>query len=154
MMDRDFPMNRREARILVVGLAVMAVLGILLFGGFLPGLHPTLTTSSFATIGGHQYFVESTPLHIPFAVNSTSPWNVTFHNVTFELWLTNWYSVTGGVVHGIGIEPNGTAYSFTLGATLTNGSRPSLYLSPDLSFGVWWNGGILGGVYAQLLVER
>jgi len=73
--------------------------------------------------------------------------------VTFELWLTNWYSVTGGVVHGIGTEPNGTSYPFVLGAYESNGSRPSLYLSPDFEFGVWWAGGIIGGFYVQLLVE-
>jgi hypothetical protein len=152
VLDRDYPMTRRGVVILVVGLIVMAVLGAALFGGYLPGLHPTFTLPSTRVIGGHTYNVLETPLRTPFGANSTGPWNVTFENVSFYLWLSNWYSATGGIVHGNGTEANGTTYWFVLGNLLPNGTRTMLYVSPDLAFGVYWLGGIIGGFYVQLLV--
>lgn len=151
-IDRDYPMTRRQVAILVVGLAVMAAVGITLFGGFLPGIHPNLSTD-ITSIRGIQYYDEFSALHDPLFSNSTSPWNVSFHNVTFELWLTNWYSGSGGVVHGVGTEPNGSAYAFVLGTVLPNGTREQLYLSPDLDWGAWWAGGIVGGFWVQLYVR-
>jgi hypothetical protein len=153
-MDRDFPMSRRDVGILVVGLVILMAVGIALFGGLLPGIHPNLAIPDVVTVQGHQFYVEVSPLHVPFFANQTSPWNVTFRNVTFRLWLTNWYSATGGVVHGVGTEPNGTSAAFTLGAALPNGSRVSLYLAPDFGWGVWWTGGFAGGYSVQLLVKE
>lgn len=154
VLDQDFPISRRQAQITVVGLVVMAVSGILLFGGFLPGLHPDFSAPAIVTLDGHSYYIEPTVLQVPLPVGTSSgPWNVTFHNVTFTLWLTGWYSGPGGIVHGIGTEPNGTAYPFSLGGYAANGTRANLFLSPDSAFGCAWTGGPFGGVTAQLLVE-
>jgi hypothetical protein len=152
-MDHDYPMSRQAVGVLVVGLVVMVAIGIALFGGFVPGIHPNLTAPAVVTVQGHQYYTEPTPLHIPLFTNSSGPWNVTFHNVTFELWVTNWYSATGGIVHGHGTELNGTTDSFVLGGPIPNGTRVSLYLSPDLEWGASWVGGVAGGFSAQLLVK-
>ncbi len=154
VLDQDYPIGRRQAQITVLGLVIMAIIGGLLFGGFLPGVHPDFTAPAIATLDGHQYYVEPIVLQVPLPVStSSSPWNVTFHNVTFTLWLTDWYSGPGGIVHGIGTEPNGTAYPFSLGGYATNGTRITLFLSPDYAFGGAWTGGPFGGVTAQLLVE-
>jgi hypothetical protein len=152
VMDGDYPITRRQVKLLVVGLAVMAVAGGALFGGFLPGLHPTFG-SDLITLQGHQFYEQSTPLHVPFLVNTSSPWNVSYRNVTFQFWLTNWYSVSGGVVHGIGTEVNGSSHGFVLGIASLNGSRQTLYLAPDFDWGVWWAGGLLGGFSVTLLVK-
>lgn len=146
-------MSRRELKVLAVGLAVMAAAGIALFGGFLPGVKPQFGLSGVVRVDGESYYSELTPLKIPLLVNWTTPWNVTFENVTFELWLTNWYSPLGGLVHGTGTEPGGTAYPFVLGVNPTNDSRTILYLSPDGAFGADWAGGAFGGFFVQLLVR-
>ncbi len=153
VLDRDYPPTRRDLVILAVGLSIMGIIGILLFGGFLPGLHPSFAQNSIETIDGHQYYVLQSALLTPFLANSSGPWNVTFHNVTFRLWITNWYAFTGGIVHGVGTEPNGSAYPFALGTTNPNGSRTTLYLSPDRGFGAYWTGGPFGGPEIQLLVK-
>ena len=152
-IDRDFPMTRTQRRVILVGIAVWLVVGVLLFGGFLTGVKPDFSMTGLTTIDGQSYHYENSPLRTPTFTNSTSPWNVTFFNVTFELWLTNWYSMTGGVLNGVGTEPNGTAYPFALGSPLPNGTRTTLYLSPDLVFGVAWTGGWLAGYFAQLYVR-
>lgn len=152
-IDRDFPMTRTQGRALFLGIVVWAVVGVLLFGGFLTGVKPTLSLNGLATIGDESYHLEYSPLQTPLFTNSTSPWNVTFYNVTFQLWLTDWYSMTGGVLNGVGTEPNGTAYAFVLGAPLPNGTRATFFLSPDQVFGVGWAGGWFSQAFAQLYVR-
>jgi hypothetical protein len=152
-MDKDVPMTPRDVKFLIVGLAVMVVVGIALFGGLLPGIHPNYTAPLVVTYQGHQFYAEVTPLHIPIFVNNSSPWNVTFRNVTFEIWLTNWYSGTGGIVNGIGTEMNGTSSPFSLGSQLPNGSRLTVYVAPDYGWGAAWTGGAFGGFAVQLLVK-
>lgn len=151
-MDRDFPMTRTQRQLLVIGFAVMIAAGIVLFGGFLPGLKPSLATTGLATIQGHSYHFEYSAAQYPLLRNVSNPWNVTFYNVTFELWLTHLYSITGPELHGIGTEPNGTAYTFALGQILPNGARATFFLSPDLVFAVGWTGGWTGAFLAQLYV--
>lgn len=153
VLDRDYPVSRLQVVILVVGLLVMAGIGVALFGGYLPGIHPDYAQFNVVTIDGHSYHLTQSLLHTPLFSNHTAPWNVSFENVTFELWLTDWFSVTGGVVHGIGTEPNGTAYPFVLGILAANGTRQTLYLSPDAQFGVSWRGGFVVFPYVTLLVE-
>ena len=153
-LDRDFPMTRTQRRVLLLGIAVWVVVGFLLFGGFLTGVKPSFSTSGLTTIDGWSYHYEYSPIRAPTFTNTSSPWNVTFFNVTFELWLTNWYSMTGGVLNGVGTEPNGSAYAFALGLPLSNGTRITFFLSPDLAFGVGWNGGWLSEAFAQLYVRN
>jgi hypothetical protein len=153
-IDRDVPISPLQRRILVIGLIVMATFGIALFGGLIPGLRPNYAASDVGEMGGHSYYVGSTPLRVPMSGNSTPPWNVSFHNVTFVLWLTNWNSFRGGEVHGNGTEQNGTRYTFVLGEILPNGSRTQFFLSTDRVFGAYWAGGWLGGSEIELWVEQ
>jgi hypothetical protein len=148
LFERDYPMTGPQKRALVVGLVVMAAIGIALFGGFIPGIKPNYSQPTIDTIDGHSYYVEPVLLHYPILSNSSSPWNVTFHNVSFQLEMTGWFYFTGGLVQGTGTEPNGTHYSFVLGL-LPNGSRPTLYISPDAVFGAGW----AGSLSVLLLVE-
>ena len=152
-MDRDFPIGRREARILVIGLVTMTIVGIALFGGLIPGLKPNYGAPNIASLDGVQYYQQTELLHLPVFQNTSASWNVTFRGVHFELWLTNWYSLSGGLVHGIGTEPNGSSQAFVLGTTPTNSTPDPLYLSPDGLWGVWWLGGWFGGITVQLLVK-
>ena len=153
VLDRDYPMTRRQVRVLAVGLAVMVGIGLALFGGLIPGLKPNYQEPTVVVVAGHEYFVEIVPLHVPFLTNTSAPWNVSFRNVSFELQLANWYSNTGGWVEGIGTESNGTHYPFVLGEVFPNGTRATLYVSPDSVFGASYLGGWLGGVVIHLLVE-
>jgi len=152
VLDRDYPMTGRQARVLVVGLVVMSALGIALFGGLIPGVKPNFSAPATVSIDGHLYYAEPTLLHYPLVGNATVPWNVTFHNVTFQLAMTDWSFLSGGIVRGTGTEANGTHYGFLLGI-LPNGSRPTLYISPDGGFGAAWDGGWLAPVTVLLLVE-
>ncbi len=151
-IDRDYPIGRREATVLIVGLVVMGLVGVALFGGLLPGLKPNYAAPNVTTLDGHLYYLQSSLLKAPLLSNTSAPWNVSFRNVSFTLWLTDWYSVSGGLVHGIGTESNGSASTFTLGAFM-NGSRSTLYLSPDGLWAARWSGGWLGGEFVQLMVR-
>jgi hypothetical protein len=149
VLDHDFPMTDLQRRVLVVGLLVMSAIGIALFGGFIPGLKPNYSQPTIDTINGHRYYVEPSLLHIPFLSNSSSPWSVAFHGVSFQLQMTRWSFFTGGIIAGTGTEPNGTTYSFALGH-FPNGTRTIWYFSPDNVFGADWSSGSLS---VQLLVE-
>ncbi len=152
LMDRDYPMTRRQTQVLVGGLVAMVAVGFALFGGLIPGVHLAYA-SDIVSFGGVEYYSESSVLHVPLAVNAAPPWNVSFRNVTFELWLSSWFSPTGGLVHGVGTELNGSNASFTLGNTNPNGSRQTLFVSPDLEWGIFWPGGVFGPPFVQLLVR-
>jgi hypothetical protein len=149
LFQRDYPMTGLQKRVLVVGLVVMVAIGVALFGGFIPGIKPNYSAPTIDTVEGHSYYVEPTLLHYSFLTNSTTPWNVAFHNVSFELEMTGFYYFTGGILQGTGTEPNGTHYSFALGL-FPNGTRTTLYLSPDWEFGADWSG---ASISVLLLVE-
>jgi hypothetical protein len=145
-------MTRLQARVLVIGLVVMIAIGIALFGGYIPGLKPNYSAPDIRLVDGHRYYALVTPLHYPGFTNISAPWNVSFRNVTFELQCVNWYSSTGGIVVATGTESNGTHYAFVMGQTLPNGTRSTLYLSPDRVFGASYPGGWFGGIAITLLV--
>ncbi len=149
----EFSLTRRQVRVLAVGLAVMAAVGVALFGGLIPGLAPNYSAPLVTTIAGHQYDELVVPLHPPPTSNAGPVWNVSFRNVTFELQLTDWYSSAGGIVLGKGIELDGSNYSFELGQMYPNGSRTMLYVSPDAIFGASFVGGWIGGLTLTLLVQ-
>lgn len=153
VLEQDFPMTPVQKRVLAIGFGVWLVIGVALFGGFLPGLKPSLSNTGIATIDGHPYHVIYSTVHGPLLGNHSAPWNVSFYNVSFTLWTTNWYSTSGGVLHGVGTEPNGTSYPFELGELATNGSRSTFFLAPDGEFAVGWAGGWFGGVFAVLYVR-
>lgn len=146
-------MTRIQTRVLAIGLVVMIAIGVALFGGLIPGLRPDYGGPATTFLNGHEYYVDAPVLNYPALGTSNSSMNVTFHNVTFALHLTNWYSVVGGIIHGNGTESNGTRYAFELGELLPNGTRPTLYVSPDSVFVGEWNGGWLGSPTIDLLVE-
>ena len=152
VMDRDYPMTRRAAIVMVTGLVIMAAIGVALFGGYLTGVKPSFPSTWTTTFDGHPFEATYTTLQLPLFANHTAPRNESFQNVTFQLWLTNWYSLLGGVLNGIGTEANGTAYSFALGNPLPNGTHVLVFLAPDYGFGAAWNGGLTGSVRAELLV--
>lgn len=153
-LDRDYPPSKTQVRVLFVGLAVLMVFGALLFGGLIPGLKPNYTPPATVTVDGEPYFYTSIPLNFPAILsNHTSPQSYTFHNVSFQLWVTNWYGPSGGLVHGNGTEPNGSVYSFVLGESSSPSVNASLYVSPDRLFAVSWSGGLLGGPWVLLMVR-
>ena len=99
-----------------IAFVAMAVFGIVLFGGLIPGLHPNYAEPSTIEVDGQSYYWTDYSFPWPYPpANSTAPTPVAFHNVTFHVWVTNWYSPIGGVVRGNGTEPNGTSYAFRLG---------------------------------------
>lgn len=153
-IDQDFPMTGTQAKILVVGLVVMAVFGAALFGGAIPGLKPNYTEPSTILVEGEPYYFTSVSLTPPGLLsNHTLPQPYTFHNVTFELWVTNWGSLRGGLVHGNGTEANGTSYPFLLGESVSPPVNTTLFVSPDRLFGAYWPGGLLGGTSVLLMVH-
>jgi len=153
-MDQDFPMSRTQGKVLVVGLVVMVVIGFALFGGFLPGLKPNYTPPSTVLVEGEPYYYTTVWLNSPSVFsNSTAPQPFVFHNVTFELWVTNWDSPTGGLVHGNGTERNGSVASFVLGNSVSPPMSTSLFVSSDRGFAVYWSGGFLAGPSVRLMVH-
>lgn len=152
--DHDYPMTRTQVRVLVVGLLVMAVFGAALFGGAIPGLTPNYAPPSFLELDGQPYYyttVTVAPL-LPLGT-STPPAYFPFHNVTFAIWISDWYSLTGGMVNGNGTELNGTVYSFALGVSVHPPSNVTLFVSPDHVFAVYWGGGVFGGNSVRLMVR-
>lgn len=153
-MAQDFPMTRTQAKVLIVGLVVMGAFGIALFGGAIPGLKPNYSEPSTLTLNGEQYYYETVFLSTPlFPLNTSSPQPTIFHNVTFELWVSNWYGYMGGLVRGNGTETNGTTYAFVLGESSIPPVNTTLFISPDREFAVAWPGGILGGSGVRLMVQ-
>lgn len=153
-IEGDFPMTRTQTRVLVVGLVVMASVGLALFGGWIPGIQPGSSAPSTVVIDGQTYFDEAVSLPAPFLfANTTVPQSFHFHNVTFWFWVTNWYSVSGAELHGNGTELNGTAQAFTLGLPEQPGENNTTYLSPDRVFGVSWEGSLFYENLVQIFVR-
>lgn len=152
-MDLDFPMSKRQKIALVIGLLVLGSIGAALFGGAIPGIHPNFSAPVVVTLNGHRYYAEVIPLPLPFFPQNVTPAvNITFHNVTFELQLTDWYSLYGCSLVGHGTEMNGTTYSYVLGGAQAFPEHALTWISPDNEFGLWWLGGLFGKLSAQLFV--
>jgi len=153
-MDQDFPMSPTQAKVLVVGLVVMLAVGFALFGGFVPGMKPNYAPPATLMVNGAPYYYTTVSLNLPSIINNTTtPQAFTFHNVTFQLWLTNWYSPTGGLVRGNGTERNGSVASFVLGTSEHPPVSTSLFVSPDRAFAVYWEGGVFAGTSVRLMVH-
>jgi len=124
-----------------LGFVAIAIFGIALFGGFIPGLRPNYTEPSTVDVRGLSYYWANYAFPWPYPpANTTAPSEVEFHNVTFHIWVTNWYSGTGGYVNGNGTERNGSVYTFRLGGSGLSANASTLYVSPDTEFGAAWDG--------------
>jgi hypothetical protein len=153
-IDRDFPMTGTQAKALIVGLLAMGAFGAALFGGVIPGLKPNYAEPTVVEVNGESYYFTTVSLTAPgFFQNTTSPQSFAFHNVTFALWVSNWYSPLDRLVQGNGTESNGTVYSFVLGESATPPVNTTLYVSPDRWFAVYWPGGPLAGSSVELMVH-
>ena len=153
-VDREYPMSRTQVRVLVVGLVAMAVVGMLLFGGLIPGLKPNYSEPVTVIVDGEAYYYTTVKLRSPSLLsNATTPQLFQFQNVSFYLWVTNWDSFTGGLVRGNGTEPNGTSFPFVLGQSSNPPVNANLYVSPDHRFAVSWPGGPLAGPWVRLMVH-
>lgn len=147
MMDRDFPIN---GRLTLVALVAAGAVGVALFGGYLPGLHPDYGPAGIETVDGHSYYYDTIVVPFPpIGSNTTSPEPHSFHNVTFWIWVTDWYSITGGELHGNATLANSSAYPFEFQGSEFGTGAAQVYLAPGGSVGAAWN----GGVAATLLVE-
>lgn len=147
-------MSRTQVKVLIVGLVVMGVFGVALFGGVLPGLKPNYSFPATVSVDGEPYYYTSVALNWPgFLSNFTAPQPYIFHNVSFWLWMTNWGAPMGALVHGNGTEPNGTVSSFVLGESVVPPVNTTFYLSPDRAFAVSWSGGLFGGPWVRLMVR-
>ncbi len=135
MMDRDFPMSRRQGTALVVGLVAMAGFGVALFGGWIPGLQPNYNAPAIVTYDGHSYYFEVAPFPYPiWPARSSQPANVTFHNTTVAIRAIDWYTLVGGQLVGNVTVPNGTSYPFALTHYVP------LYASPGSEVVLEWGG--------------
>lgn len=154
VMDRDYPMTRTQVKVLIVGLLIMGGIGVALFGGAIPGLKPNFSQLNVVIIDGVQYdFALAYLSHASIASNTSSPQEFLFGNVTFQLWVSNWNELSGGLVHGNGTEASGVVYSFLLGQSSSPFVNTTLFISPDREFGAYWPGGPLGGPFVHLLVR-
>ncbi|MFY9716786.1 MAG: hypothetical protein WAK40_02480 [Thermoplasmata archaeon] len=148
MMDREFPPTPLQARLTVGSLAAAGVIGLLLFGGLIPGLHPNYTPSPYATIDGRTYVWSAVTVPIPWLGGTrTPPVPEVFHNVTFTTWVTNWSLLGGTYLHGTADEQNGTLYSFSLGGYAYDTNWTSRYLAPGGAVAVDWSGGLTAYLY-------
>jgi hypothetical protein len=141
------PLTRRRVVSIVAVYAVCLAFGALLFSGNFPGIPGHFTSN--VEINGREYYSTWYPLPFPtLGSNSTPPATVTFQNVTFWLWETGWGNPQGAFVHGNGTDLNGSSYSFLLGGPALNANRTTLFVSPDGTFGAYWN----GQLFVELLV--
>jgi len=153
-MDQDFPMTGAQGKALIVGLLVMVAFGAALFGGAIPGLKPTYSEPNVVVIRGEPYDFTAVSLATPsLPLDHTSPQSFAFHNVTFALWVSQWYSLSGGLVYGNGTESNGTVYAFILGESASPPVNTTLFVSPDHEFATYWPGGPLSGSSVNLMVR-
>ncbi len=147
-------MTPTQVKVLVIGLAIMVGIGVALFGGVIPGVKPNLSQLNEVSIDGIQYvFTLAYLSHASVTSNTSSPQQFLVGNVTFELWVTNWNSFSGGIVHGNGTERGGLAYPFELGQSSAPPVNSTLFISPDREFGAYWPGGPLAGPFVHLLVR-
>ncbi|MGB6442216.1 MAG: hypothetical protein WBF81_02835, partial [Thermoplasmata archaeon] len=131
------PTDPRWLAFVVAMFVAGIVFGALLFTGNFPGLPGHITSD--VSLDGHEYYSDWYPAPFPsFGQNTTAPSEVTFHNVTFRLWISGWGSPYGSYLHGNGTELNGTPDAFVLGGPVSNASRATLYLSADAKFAVGW----------------
>ncbi|HTW54963.1 MAG TPA: hypothetical protein VMG36_00715 [Thermoplasmata archaeon] len=140
MMDRDFPIGAREAKVTLVCLVVAGTIGVLVFGGYLPGLHPTLAPPKYIELDGQSYLWTTYLVPSPeFGHNYTTPKPVPFANVTFQLWITNYVAFNNQTFAGNATLANGTVYSFALEARANPADRVTLYVAPDDAVAIEWN---------------
>ncbi|MGP8077841.1 MAG: hypothetical protein ACLQD8_00170 [Thermoplasmata archaeon] len=141
MMDRDYPPTPTQWKLTVVALGVCGVVGLLLFGGVIPGLHPNLASSRFLSLDGRTYYWTMLLLPLPWPGSErTIPAPESFHNVTFWTWFTNWTVLGGGYLHGNATELNGTVYPFALGGFRTQANWTDEYIAPGGAAGIEWDG--------------
>ncbi len=141
MMAEVPPATPREKRITLIALVIAIGFGVALFGGFIPGLKPNATAPATVLVDGHSYYWMDYYYPGPvWPLNYTTPSAVAFHNITFDIWVSSWYQLLTGYVHGNASEPNGTSFSFVLGGPANLPGRETLYLSPDEELGAAWNG--------------
>jgi hypothetical protein len=139
----------RHLKIGAVALVAMGIFGVALFGGFVPGLRPNYSEPTTIEVNGLSYYW--TEYHFPWPLppaNTTTPTLQIFHNISFQVWVTNWYSGAGGIVNGNGTEPNGTTYGFRLGGSSLGSNESGLFISPDKFLGAAWS----GQAFVELLV--
>jgi len=138
MMDRDFPIGAREAKVTIVCLVVGGAIGALLFGGYLPGLHPTFAPPKFLELDGQPYLWTPYVVPFPWLGNHTLPVLVQFANVTFDVWVTNFVSFDNQTLAGNATLANGTVYSFALQERLDPVDRVTQYIAPGGAVAVNW----------------
>ncbi|MGB6500467.1 MAG: hypothetical protein WBG19_03570 [Thermoplasmata archaeon] len=144
MMDRDFALSSRDIRLTFSALVVSGIVGLLLFGGVLPGLRPDFTPPATVTVDGQSYYwtAFTVPLPLPFSEVSGHV-SVAFHNVTFWAWITNWSIVGGEYLHGNASEPNGSVYPFVMGGFPAQTNWTDQYVTPGALIVIQWTGGLV-----------
>lgn len=148
-MDRDYPPTPRQVKATLVGLGALAVAGLLLFGGHIPGLGPGTGPTDLTTFDGRPY--HATTFFVPVPVPGRPggyPANLTFHQVSLTAWVSNWSIAGGTYLHGRGIEANGSAASFVFGGLRAQANWTDRFVAPGGAWAVVWN----GGLEAELLV--
>jgi hypothetical protein len=142
MMDRDYRSSPRQVKVTIIGILVMAIFGVALFGGLIPGLKPNYNVPSTITYDGRPYYYSHVPVPWPaLGANFTQPLKGEFHNVTLWYWVTSWYSITGGYLRGNVTLTNDSTYAFVLGGPETSPAYNTSFVTPGGGAGVFWSGG-------------
>jgi hypothetical protein len=150
MMDGGFPAGPRSRRLTAATLVVGGVVGLLLFGGAIPGVHFRAAGANGTMFDGRPYTGTPFAVPVPFlGLTSTAPGAVGFRNVTLYTWVTNWSLSGGTYLHGNATEPNGTVYPFVLGGFSSQANWTDDYVAPAGAIVVLWAGGLTG----ELLVS-
>lgn len=139
MLDQEFPMTRRQAKSTVLALLVGGIVGVAVFGGIVPGLHPSYAAPEFVSLNGHQY--HWTEILVPAALpgtNGSMPISRAVHNTTFWIWVyidhgdRTWLAGNATIT-------GGGFYNFSIGGQLWPTMRPAQYISPDSQVAVVWS---------------
>jgi hypothetical protein len=144
MMDRDFPPTPTQWKLTVSALAIGGVVGLLLFGGALPGLHPNFSPHTYFTFEGRNYYWTQLVVPTPWlGSNRTLPVEGSFHNVSYWTWVTDWTVLGGAYLHGNATMVNGTVDVFSIGGSHFRSNWTDQYVSPGAAFVVRWDGGVV-----------
>jgi hypothetical protein len=140
MMGRELPTSPRERKATALALVAGAAIGIALFGGYVPGIHPTFTSPAVITFDGKLYYWKEIGVPLPVVLSNSSPSEkIAVHNATFEVYTIGWLSGGGSYLAGNATLDSGVTYPFSVGGSVASPDHTTQYVSPDGEIAVVWN---------------
>jgi hypothetical protein len=149
-LDGNHPPTRAQLRTTVVAVVVGGAVGLAVFSGWVPGLHPSFGQPTTVAFEGKTYYWSEVlvPTPIP-GTGSTPPQKDLFHNATFWFWgVADPIDSTRYLEGNVSLD-GGPVYSFTLGGPPNPATWVGAFSTPGGAVVVLWPAGEFS---AQFLV--